>query len=186
LPFDDDNLRILLEKVKKGVFTIPAYVQPDCIDLINKMITVNPDQRYSLDDVQKHPFYTKNAEEIPPEPPLPSLVDIKNLACAEDLDIDVLSSMNCLGCFKDRDKLVEGLLIKKKNVEKVIYFLLLDRKSRRPATKDDAKALIQTQGKELSLSSVANVCLDYWRVIILSLFIVIAYTCNIIYIQKFH
>lgn len=145
LPFDDDNLRILLEKVKKGVFTIPAHVPPDCIDLINKMIQVNPDNRYTLDDVQKHPFYTKNAEEIPPEPPLPSLVDIKNMDSADDLDEDVLNSMNCLGCFKDREKLIEGLLLQKKNVEKVIYFLLLDRKSRRPCTKDDAKALIYTQ-----------------------------------------
>ncbi|XP_066928066.1 serine/threonine-protein kinase BRSK2-like [Clytia hemisphaerica] len=143
LPFDDDNLRILLEKVKKGTFTIPAFVPPDCVDLLHKMIKVNPEQRFTLGDVQRHPFYTKNAEEIPPEPPLPSLVDIKDLV-EDELDEDVVNSMNCLGCFKDRAKLTNSLLVKKKNVEKVIYFLLLDRKSRRPSTQDDVKALIYT------------------------------------------
>lgn len=32
---------------------------------------------------------------------------------ADDLDEDVLNSMNCLGCFKDREKLIEGLLLQK-------------------------------------------------------------------------
>lgn len=144
LPFDDDNLRNLLEKVKRGVFTMPAFVPPDCVDLIHNMVRVDSEQRYTLDDVQKHPFYFKNCEDIPPEAPLPSLVDIKDVECIEDLDNDVVLSMNCLGCFRDREKLVKKLLKPDKNMEKVIYFLLLDRKSRKPSTQDDYKSLIYT------------------------------------------
>ena len=41
LPFDDDNLRNLLEKVKKGVFHIPHFVPPECQNLLRGMIEVD-------------------------------------------------------------------------------------------------------------------------------------------------
>lgn len=54
----------------------------------------------------------------------------------DDIDPDVFAAMTSLGCFKDRPKLIESLLNSKHNTEKVIYFLLLDRKLRQP-TYDD-------------------------------------------------
>lgn len=48
LPFDDDNLRQLLEKVKRGVFHIPHFVPPDCQSLLRGMIEVNPEKRLSV------------------------------------------------------------------------------------------------------------------------------------------
>ena len=45
LPFDDDNLRQLLEKVKRGAFHIPHFVPPDCQNLLRGMIEVNADKR---------------------------------------------------------------------------------------------------------------------------------------------
>jgi serine/threonine protein kinase len=48
LPFDDDNLRQLLEKVKKGVFHIPHFVPPDCQNLLRGMIEVNPEKRLTV------------------------------------------------------------------------------------------------------------------------------------------
>ena len=44
--------------------------------------------------------------------------------------------MTSLGCFKDRQRLIEALLNSKHNTEKVIYFLLLDRKMRQPSHED--------------------------------------------------
>lgn len=52
LPFDDDNLRQLLEKVKKGVFHIPHFVPPDCQNLLRGMIEVNPEKRLTV-SIQK-------------------------------------------------------------------------------------------------------------------------------------
>ncbi|KHJ81895.1 hypothetical protein OESDEN_18416, partial [Oesophagostomum dentatum] len=48
LPFDDDNLRNLLEKVKKGVFHIPHFVPADVQSLLRAMIEVDPAKRYSV------------------------------------------------------------------------------------------------------------------------------------------
>uniref|UniRef100_T1GZX7 Protein kinase domain-containing protein n=1 Tax=Megaselia scalaris TaxID=36166 RepID=T1GZX7_MEGSC len=55
LPFDDDNLRQLLEKVKRGVFHIPHFVPPDCQSLLRGMIEVNPDRRLTVTNRDKSP-----------------------------------------------------------------------------------------------------------------------------------
>ncbi|MEJ1287715.1 BR serine/threonine kinase 1 [Cricetulus griseus] len=47
LPFDDDNLRQLLEKVKRGVFHMPHFIPPDCQSLLRGMIEVEPEKRLS-------------------------------------------------------------------------------------------------------------------------------------------
>lgn len=57
LPFDDDNLRQLLEKVKRGVFHIPHFVPPDCQSLLRGMIEVNPEKRLT---VSKYLFYSRD------------------------------------------------------------------------------------------------------------------------------
>lgn len=53
LPFDDDNLRQLLEKVKRGVFHIPHFVPPDCQNLLRGMIEVNPEKRLTVSFVAR-------------------------------------------------------------------------------------------------------------------------------------
>lgn len=58
LPFDDDNLRQLLEKVKRGVFHIPHFVSPDCQDLLRAMIHVSPEKRFSLAQIMRHQWVT--------------------------------------------------------------------------------------------------------------------------------
>lgn len=48
LPFDDDNLRLLLEKVKRGTFVIPSFVPVLAQDLIRGMIDTNPVTRLTV------------------------------------------------------------------------------------------------------------------------------------------
>lgn len=50
LPFDHDNLRQLLEKVKSGVFHMPHFIPPDCQSLLKGMIEVDPEKRLSVRD----------------------------------------------------------------------------------------------------------------------------------------
>ncbi len=54
LPFDDDNLRQLLEKVKRGQFHIPHFVPPDCQNLLRGMIEVNPEKRLTVRERKRH------------------------------------------------------------------------------------------------------------------------------------
>ena len=84
---------------------------------------------------------------------------IKNLyfPSINDLDTDILANMTSLGSFKDKEKLIECLLNERyclfsdkififinflvinlrHNTEKVIYFLLLERKVKSPCNEDD-------------------------------------------------
>uniref|UniRef100_A0A8B9HPB8 BR serine/threonine kinase 2b n=1 Tax=Astyanax mexicanus TaxID=7994 RepID=A0A8B9HPB8_ASTMX len=136
LPFDDDNLRNLLEKVKLGVFHMPHFIPPDCQNLLRGMIEVDATKRLTLEQIQKHTWYIGGKNEPEPEQPVPRKVAIRTLPSAEDIDPDVLESMHSLGCFRDKNKLMKDLLSDDDNQEKMIYFLLLDRKERYPSHED--------------------------------------------------
>ncbi|XP_011667004.1 serine/threonine-protein kinase BRSK2 isoform X3 [Strongylocentrotus purpuratus] len=140
LPFDDDNLRNLLEKVKRGVFHIPHFVPPDCQNLLRGMVEVNADKRLTLSQIQRHPWYvlgTRNENQPESDIPKKHHIKIPPILGDEDVDPDVIGSMTSLGCFKDRPKLLRNLLSPHHNSEKVIYSLLLDRKQRKPSFEDE-------------------------------------------------
>ncbi|KAA0723605.1 Serine/threonine-protein kinase BRSK2 [Triplophysa tibetana] len=162
LPFDDDNLRNLLEKVKLGVFHMPHFIPPDCQNLLRGMIEVDATKRLTLllggsADISfarlaviSGNSLTQKAlsinlsinllvggkNEPEPEQPVPRKVAIRMLPSTEEIDPDVLESMHSLGCFRDKNKLMKDLLSDEDNQEKMIYFLLLDRKERYPSHED--------------------------------------------------
>ncbi|XP_062234543.1 serine/threonine-protein kinase BRSK1 isoform X7 [Platichthys flesus] len=137
LPFDHDNLRQLLEKVKSGVFHMPHFIPPDCQSLLKGMIEVNPEKRLTLEAIQKHAWYQGGRNEPCPEQPPPRRVCVSRILSLTELDPDVLDSMHSLGCFRDRVKLTRDLQCEEENQEKMIYYLLLDRKERYPSYEDE-------------------------------------------------
>ncbi|XP_034716362.1 serine/threonine-protein kinase BRSK1 isoform X7 [Etheostoma cragini] len=137
LPFDHDNLRQLLEKVKSGVFHMPHFIPPDCQSLLKGMIEVNPEIRLTLEAIQKHAWYLGGRNEPCPEQPPPRRVCVRRILSLTELDPDVLDSMHSLGCFRDRGKLTRDLQCEEENQEKMIYYLLLDRKERYPSYEDE-------------------------------------------------
>ncbi|OWA53890.1 Serine/threonine kinase SAD-1 [Hypsibius exemplaris] len=154
LPFDDDNLRNLLEKVKKGVFHIPHFVPPECQNLLRGMIEVDPNKRLTITQINRHPWACAGGKgELELELPVVQVVQTHIIPTMESIDPDVLDCMTSLGCFKDKQKLLSELLNNRHNMEKVIFFLLLDRKRRKPAEEDDNDA--ENSGSP-SLSSLAD------------------------------
>ncbi|VDN96757.1 unnamed protein product [Rodentolepis nana] len=123
LPFDDDNLRNLLEKVKRGNFHIPPFVSSDCQALLRAMIEIDPKKRISEPPLQT-------------EPPMSQAVQTSIIPSREDVDPDIFATMTSLQCFRNEEKLYDALLSPYHNTEKVIYFLLLDRKIRSPCYED--------------------------------------------------
>ncbi|OBS66788.1 hypothetical protein A6R68_04680 [Neotoma lepida] len=63
-------------------------------------------------------------------------VAMRSLPSNGELDPDVLESMASLGCFRDRERLHRELRSEEENQEKMIYYLLLDRKERYPSCED--------------------------------------------------
>ncbi|KAI4901949.1 hypothetical protein NFI96_022519, partial [Prochilodus magdalenae] len=138
LPFDHDNLRQLLEKVKSGVFHMPHFIPPDCQALLRGMIEVDPEKRLTVRTQADHVLGVMAGRNEPcPEQPPPRRVCVRRILSLTELDPDVLESMHSLGCFRDRVKLTRDLQCEEDNQEKMIYYLLLDRKERYPSYEDE-------------------------------------------------
>lgn len=109
VPFDDQSVSALHEKIKKGNVQYPQTLSYDCVSLLSRMLVVNPKNRASLREVMSHPWMTKGyngppssymPHRIPLQPPLdPKVIETivqYELASSEqqvyhDL-IDIISS----------------------------------------------------------------------------------------------
>ncbi len=109
VPFDDQSVSALHEKIKKGHVQYPGTLSYDCVSLLSRMLVVDPKNRASLREVMSHPWMTKGyngppsshmPRRIPIQPPLdPKVIETiveYELASSEqqvyhDL-IDILSS----------------------------------------------------------------------------------------------
>ena len=56
LPFDDDNVARLAQKIETATFKFPADISEDAADLLCRMLQPNPLKRLSLKDVLEHPW----------------------------------------------------------------------------------------------------------------------------------
>lgn len=79
LPFDDDDIRKLLGKVKSGVFTMPAFLPKEAQDLISRMLTVDPSKRITITQIKEHPWFLSNSPEPGAFLPPVSVEDMVNI-----------------------------------------------------------------------------------------------------------
>ncbi|PIB00701.1 Protein kinase kin1 [Cercospora beticola] len=70
VPFDDQSMPQLHAKIKKGFVEYPPWLSNECRGLIARMLTTNPLERASLQEIMTHPWMTKGFNG-PPENYLP-------------------------------------------------------------------------------------------------------------------
>lgn len=146
LPFDDENIRKLLTKVKSGVFTMPPYLHRDIQDLISKMLTVNPEERISIEEIKKHPWF--NSFPIPQVPPTPLLEPCGTLVPNESIDEGIIHSIEALG-FGNRQFIIDRLTHDGDNMIKAFYQLYEER-SIEPKLQDKyAKKLARARSENM-------------------------------------
>eukprot|EP00347_Sterkiella_histriomuscorum_P016119 403354418 len=63
LPFDDDSMSQLFNKIKEGKYYMPNYISADVKDLINRMLQPNPIKRITMTEIKHHPWYI---QDLPP------------------------------------------------------------------------------------------------------------------------
>lgn len=56
LPFNDNSISKLYQKIQGGIQKLPDYLSPDACDLLRRMLTVNPRNRITVRDVLTHPW----------------------------------------------------------------------------------------------------------------------------------
>ena len=62
LPFEDKDNDILFEKILECKLVFPKYVKKLSRDLMERILVTDPDQRISISEIKKHPFYLKGKE----------------------------------------------------------------------------------------------------------------------------
>ncbi|KAL6042729.1 Serine/threonine-protein kinase brsk1 [Balamuthia mandrillaris] len=138
LPFDDDNIRNLLSKVKSGVFSMPTYLDSSLKDLLWKMLTVDPKKRITIPEIKSHPCYltyvqgNDNKASLVGDYNLTSHVEQKMAEPIRDfpLDEDIMKSLHALGFSEDQQALQLTLSSPYPSIQKVFYRLLKERKAR--------------------------------------------------------
>lgn len=62
VPFDDQSVSVLHEKIKKANVEYPSFLSKEFVSLLSKMLRVEPTRRCSLYEVMHHPWMNKGYE----------------------------------------------------------------------------------------------------------------------------
>ena len=64
LPFDGATLHDLRSAVVSGIFRIPFFMSQVCEDLIRHMLLIQPERRYSLEQISMHPWMVAHHQSL--------------------------------------------------------------------------------------------------------------------------
>ena len=125
LPFDDEDLHTLLEKVKVGKFTMPPDIDSRAKDLISRMLEKNVSKRITVPEILKHPFYVSHKLKAVYDI-LPNLDQIaRPLANVLEIDSDILANLRTLWHGTPDQEIIKKLTNADRTWEKAVYHLLI-------------------------------------------------------------
>ncbi|ORX39867.1 kinase-like domain-containing protein [Kockovaella imperatae] len=115
LPFDDENIRLLLQKVKNGKFVMPSELPPDAKDLITRMLVVDPEKRITMAEISSHPFCQRKQDtdsgrrlRVVDPPRLEQIA--RPVKSDKEIDRDILRNLKTLWCGSSERAIVKALL----------------------------------------------------------------------------
>ncbi|WRT63695.1 uncharacterized protein IL334_000618 [Kwoniella shivajii] len=129
LPFDDDNIRSLLQKVKIGVFEMPDEIKDPARNLLSRMLEKDPERRITMPDILQHPFFVSRPVRPIPGRSLvspPSLNEVERpVNSPDEIDADIMGNLKTLWSGATDDEIITALMSREKTWEKAIYHLLI-------------------------------------------------------------
>jgi serine/threonine-protein kinase HSL1, negative regulator of Swe1 kinase len=136
LPFDGGDLSTTLRLVRKGEYFLPPNLSVEASDLVQRILQKRPDRRISMDDIWKHQLLKKHeayhksllpkgAKLAGPPPTFSEDGLARRVEDVNDIDEDVLRSLQTLWHTDSLDSLVERLTNKDFNHEKLFYHALI-------------------------------------------------------------
>jgi len=121
LPFEDQNHAELYKKILNAEYEMPNFVSKEVASLISGMLTTDPNQRMTLEDIRKHVWYRQIPEA--------SLRDREDFAT---LDEDILDQLDSYGF--PREYAMKCLQTNKHNHVTTTYYLIKDKQLRAQPT----------------------------------------------------
>merc|ERR1712137_1518755 len=158
LPFDDNDLGVVLQKVKKGVYETPSGVSDEIQDLMAKMLVVSPEERISIEDIREHAWYKQNITSVE-SPVVPTKKIEKSCRKIEgDKNNDFIKTISDLG-FGDTSEIETDLESDTESYIKTLYEILENRvQNKRFPTPEKSKSKLNRAKSEamLPLSRVSK------------------------------
>ena len=74
LPFDDEYIPALFKKITQGNYVVPSYLSQGAVQLIRRMLQVNPVNRITIQEIRQDPWFTHDLAEYL-QPPVEEFVD---------------------------------------------------------------------------------------------------------------
>ncbi|CAK7274575.1 serine/threonine-protein kinase gin4 [Sporothrix epigloea] len=130
LPFDEDDMGLMLAKAKKGIYAMPSSFSPDAKDLVHRILQTEPEVRISMKRMWQHPLIWKygylddlgtygtdgqgqggRAKQVTP-------LDLTNI------DTQIFRQLRSMWHTLREDDLVAKLVSNEPNDQKLFYWLL--------------------------------------------------------------
>ncbi|XP_020192175.1 serine/threonine protein kinase OSK4 isoform X1 [Aegilops tauschii subsp. strangulata] len=122
VPFEDDNIPNLIKKIKGGFYILPSYLSDLAMDLIPRILIVDPMKRITIRGIRDHPWFQNRLPRYLAVPPPNTPQQAKMI------DKDTLQDIVNLGY--DKDHVGGSLCNRLQNEATVAYYLLLDNRFR--------------------------------------------------------
>ncbi|CEG76507.1 Putative CAMK/CAMKL/BRSK protein kinase [Rhizopus microsporus] len=124
LPFDDENIRQLLRKVKTGKYVMPDNISKSAQDLIRRILVVDPSKRLTMKQIMAHPWFKETEPMNIHNLPVPSMDIGQPISHPSEIDDRILETIKFLWGDTDDQVVINALLQKEHNMQKVVYVLL--------------------------------------------------------------
>ncbi|KAG0838170.1 hypothetical protein G6F19_003283 [Rhizopus arrhizus] len=124
LPFDDENIRQLLRKVKSGKYVMPENISRSAQDLIRRILVVDPSKRLTMKQIMDHPWFKETEPSNIHTLPIPPTDIGQPVSHPSEIDDRLLETIKFLWGESDNQVIVNALLQKEHNMQKVVYVLL--------------------------------------------------------------
>lgn len=115
LPFEDQNTAKLYEKILSGHHKPSAWCSPEVKDLLKHILEVDPNKRYTIAEIRKHPWYMGIQ---PHQVPTDTLTEVQQKTTMKEI-FDALSSAGL-----DMAQIEDGLASKLCNSATATYYLM--------------------------------------------------------------
>ncbi|CAA0406316.1 unnamed protein product [Arabidopsis thaliana] len=138
LPFDDENIPNLFDKIKRGMYTLPNHLSHFARDLIPRMLMVDPTMRISITEIRQHPWFNNHLPLYLSIPPLDTIEQAKKI------EEEIIQKVVNIGF--DRNQVVDSLVNRIQNEATVAYHLILDNRNQNSVPNDP----FQSKFKEIS------------------------------------
>lgn len=125
LPFDAEDIEPLLEKVKLGIFKMPADIDPLAQNLIYRMLKTDAKARITMPEILDHPFFKLHEPRITLRT---STLDIVSSPASglTSIDPDIFANLRTLWHGTPDPEIMKCLTNDEPNWQKGIYSLLVE------------------------------------------------------------